>query len=280
MKTYNRAASLLGVLLLSGALAACGNESDSASQTPPADTAATNTDNANKDAAGSESSAIEDPATAEPDKAADTDKEEGADTDKSTEASEASGEDKGGAQAADDSEKKADNFAAKQKQADASKQGEKGAGADRLKTDKIQVVGGSAEEASAKLAEGYGYSLYVPEGFEFDADSNTLSSKDDPQLYAVIQPLEEGYAIASLRKQGEKELKTYGETSEIKGGDLPELLNASQLALKAEQGGTAYAYMLWETVDKGYILRVHLPEQSASADQQALLNAALSTIGD
>ncbi|MDO3410299.1 hypothetical protein QWJ34_11050 [Saccharibacillus sp. CPCC 101409] len=277
MKTYNRAASLLGVLLLSGALAACGNESDSASQTQPADTAATDTDNANKDAAGGESSAIEEPATAEPDKAADADKEEGSDAGKSAETS---GEDKGGAQAEGDSEKKADDFAAKQKQADASKQGDKGAGADRSKSDKIQVVGGSAEEASAKLAEGYGYSLYVPEGFEFDADSNTLSSKDDAQLYAVIQPLEEGYAIASLRKQGEKELKTYGETSEVKGGDLPELLNFSQLALKAEQDGTTYEYMLWETVDKGYILRIHVPEQSASADPEALLYAALSTIGD
>ncbi|NGZ77632.1 hypothetical protein [Saccharibacillus alkalitolerans] len=282
MKTYNRAASLLGVLLLSGALAACGSESEPASQTEPADSAATSND-----------AKIEDPATAPADdeEAAAEDKEAAAD-DKADPDAKAAGTDK--KDAAADKEAAADeakggkpsgeasgsgSAADKVAKVDVSKQGKKGQGADRPKTESFQVAG-SKETVTGKLQEGYGYALYAMDGLKFDAERNLLTMTSNPDYYATITPLEKGYTLAGLRKEGEKALKDYGTAKPLKEANIPAALSSSRLFLSAEGDAGTGQFALWETPGKGYKLEIHMPSGADAETFAPLAHASLSTLAD
>ncbi len=309
MKTYTRAASLLGVLLLSGALAACGNDSEPASQTEPAGTAATS---------GSDN--IEEPATAPADEASAGDKEAGAaDASDSKETAAADGKTSGdpasGDKASDDKaaagdtaddkkpaasggtdSKNADSKTADTKgsasgspgaaapdikPADKAKQGKKGAGADRPKTENFEVAGAaSTDNVTGTLQQGYGYAFYAMKGLKFDAENNLLTMADNPDYYATITPLAKGYGLAGLRTEGQTALKGYGKASELKGSQIPAALSSSRLFMSAEGNGGAGQFALWETQSKGYKLAIHIPE-GADADKFApLVYASLSTLAD
>lgn len=282
MKTYNRAASLLGVLLLSGALAACGNESDTASQSEPADSAAT-----------TNNSSIEEPATAptedeaaDDQAASDNKTTDGKTADDKTNASadEKSKDDEANSDAATDQESdsapKTATIAQKDP-ADASKQGEKGAGADRPKTETFQIAtADSTDSVTGKLQEGYGYALYAMEGLEFDAESNRLSMTSNPDYYAIITPLEKGYALATLRNEAKTALKAYGTPSVLKGEKIPAALSGSRLFLSAEnEAGTGQA-VLWETPSGGYDLKINIPTGEDADAFAPLVYASLSTLAD
>ncbi|MCQ4088256.1 hypothetical protein [Saccharibacillus sp. JS10] len=286
MKTYTRTASLLGVLLLSGALAACGNESNTAATNEPADSAAVSND-----------AGVKEPATASSDDKASTDEKANAD-DKGTDSDTATTDDKsddkatdsdkatsGGSQSTDadssdqDASESAANPAAAQDKdpANVEKQGEKGAGTDRPKTEKIQL---SSDTFGGKLEEGYGYSLYVTEGLKFDAERNRLSMASNPDYYAIITPLEKGYSLASLRTSGKKDLEVFGSPAELKGTKIPEALQRSRMFMSAEGDMGMGQYALWETPYKAYELKIRIPE-GADADKFApLAYASLSTIAD
>lgn len=281
MKTYNRAASLLGVLLLSGALAACGNESDSASQNKPADSAAVQNDN----------SSIEDPATApagDEEKAAD-DKAAADDTKAQgdTAAGGTTGAKDGGQGAADKGtdketgkDAKASDASAKaddEKPVDVSKQGKKGEGTDRPDTESFPIDG---KNVTGKLQEGYGYALYALDGLEFDAERNRLSLKSNPDYYATVTPLAKGYSLASLKKEGTAALEAYGKASEVKGSQIPASLSFSRLFMTAEGDNGTGQFALWETPAKGYKLEIHLPSGSEADSFAQLAYASLGSLAD
>ncbi|WP_172254544.1 hypothetical protein [Saccharibacillus deserti] len=297
MKTYTRAASLLGVLLLSGALAACGNESEPASQTEPAGTAATS---------GQDS--IEEPATAPAGEAAADDKTAAADTKEEA----PSGDKASGDSAADDKtasgdsadDKKAEAAAsgaadskntdskggassgagaaaADIKPADKAKQGKKGEGADRPKTESFEVAGASSTDSvTGKLQEGYGYAFYAMEGLKFDAEKNLLTMADNPDYYATVTPLAKGYGLAGLRKEGQTALKDYGKASELKGANIPAALSASRLFMSAEGDNGTGQFGLWETQNKGYQVQIHMPSGTESKTFGPLVYASISTLAD
>ncbi|GGO05314.1 hypothetical protein [Saccharibacillus kuerlensis] len=286
MKTYNRAASLIGVLLLSGALTACGNESETASQADPADDTTITAEN-NKEA-------VEDPAAADGDKADASNEASGEEADAaggggSEQAEDDSAKDnsaKGDADTSDadkagtDASKTgADASKADIEKADPAKQGKKGAGSDRPGTDSFNLIG-SGDTVKGKLVEGYGYALYAMEGFEFDAETNMLSMSDNPDYYAIVKPLESGYALATLRKQGQNELRQFGKVVELKGANTPEQLVRSRLFLSAEGGQGTHQYALWETPEKGYLLHIHMPEGADQKKAAELIYTSLSTIAD
>lgn len=275
MKTYNRAASLLGVLLLSGALAACGNESDSASQNKPADSAATQNDN----------SSIEDPATAPA-----GDEENPADDKAAADDTQAEGDTaaggttgtgaKDGGQGAADKDGKGSETSAKaddEKPVDVSKQGKKGEGTDRPDTESFPIDG---KNVTGKLQEGYGYALYALDGLEFDAERNRLSLKSNPDYYATVTPLAKGYSLASLKKEGTAALEAYGKASEVKGNQIPSSLSLSRLFMTAEGDNGTGQFALWETPAKGYKLEIHLPSGSEADSFAQLAYASLSSLAD
>lgn len=299
MKTYTRAASLLGVLLLSGALAACGNDSEPSAQTEPAGTAATS---------GSDN--IEEPVTAPADEASAGDKAAGAaDASDSKETAAAddktsgdkASDDKAAAGDAADDKKPAASGGTDSKTADAkdsasgstgaaapdikpadkAKQGKKGAGADRPKTENFEVAGAaSTDSVTGTLQQGYGYAFYAMKGLKFDAENNLLTMADNPDYYATITPLAKGYGLAGLRTEGQTALKGYGKASELKGSEIPAALSSSRLFMSAEGNGGAGQFALWETQSKGYKLAIHMPE-GADADKFApLAYASLSTLAD
>lgn len=280
MKTYNRAASLLGVLLLSGALAACGNESDTASQSEPADTTAT-----------SDNSTIEEPATAPADEEAAANEENGGDTaadstDAATDDPAATEEDESSDTAAGDTAATDDASSAtatidQDDPADASKQGEKGAGADRPKTENFEIAtADSTDSVTGKLQEGYGYAFYAMEGLEFDAETNRLSMTANPDYYAIITPLEKGYALATLRNEAKTALKAYGTPAELKGDKAPAALSASRLFLSAENEAGTGQFALWETPAKGYDIKINIPAGADAETFTPLVYASLSTLAD
>lgn len=275
MKTYNRAASLLGVLLLSGALAACGNESDSASQNKPADSAATQNDN----------SSIEDPATAPA-----GDEENAADDKAAADDTKAEGDTaaggttgtgaKDGGQDAADKDGKGSETSAKaddEKPVDVSKQGKKGEGTDRPDTESFPIDG---KNVTGKLQEGYGYALYALDGLEFDAERNRLSLKSNPDYYATVTPLAKGYSLASLKKEGTAALEAYGKASEVKGNQILASLSFSRLFMTAEGDNGTGQFALWETPAKGYKLEIHLPSGSEADSFAQLAYASLSSLAD
>lgn len=277
MKTYNRAASLIGVLLLSGALAACGNESDTASQADPADDTAIVAD---------DNTVIEDPAVVEGDAAdeeadavgggsesEDAKADDATSEDKSTD-TDAADTDASEEQAADEDMDKADI-----EKADPAKQGEKGAGADRPATNSFQLMG-SGDTVTGTLEEGYGYALYAMEGLEFDAETNMLSMSENPDYYAIIRPLESEYALATLRKEGQNSLRLFGKVIELQGANVPESLTRSRLYLSAEGGQGTHQYALWETPKKGYTLHIHMPQGADQEKVGKLFYTSLSTISD
>lgn len=259
MKTYNRAASLLGVLLLSSALAACGNESDSASQSEP-NTSTTATDNAS----------IKEPTTATPDEETSADQEtSGGNAADSTDA------------AATDDASSATATIDQDDPADASKQGKKGAGADRPKTENFEVAtADSTDSVTGKLQEGYGYAFYAMEGLEFDAETNRLSMTSNPDYYAIITPLEKGYALATLRSEAKTALKAYGTPAELKGDKAPAALSASRLFLSAENEAGTGQFALWETPAKGYDIKINIPAGEDAEAFAPLVYASLSTLAD
>lgn len=305
MKTYTRAASLLGVLLLSGALAACGNDSEPSAQTEPAGTAATS---------GSDN--IEEPATAPADEASADDKTAAADSKEDAAADDkTSGDPASGDKASDDKAAAGDSADDKKpaasggtdsknadsktsdakgsasgstgaaapdiKPADKAKQGKKGAGADRPKTENFEVAGAaSTDSVTGTLQQGYGYAFYAMKGLKFDAENNLLTLADNPDYYATITPLAKGYGLAGLRTEGQTALKGYGKASELKGSEIPAALSSSRLFMSAEGNGGAGQFALWETQSKGYKLAIHMPE-GADADKFApLAYASLSTLAD
>ncbi|WP_052091945.1 hypothetical protein NYE80_10000 [Paenibacillus sp. FSL H7-0357] len=69
---------------------------------------------------------------------------------------------------------------------------------------------GMAEEKTATLADGEGYSLYVFDIFTFDAASNRLSMKVDPDYYAEIEKLPSDFNLDLLEQEGRKELSATG----------------------------------------------------------------------
>ncbi|WP_172195358.1 hypothetical protein [Saccharibacillus qingshengii] len=301
MKTYTRAASLLGVLLLSGALAACGSESEPAAQTEPAGTAATS---------GQEG--IEEPATAPADEAAADDKEgdktaaadtkeEAASGDKASADTAADGKTAAGDSADDkkpeaaapgsadskntDSKGGASSdagaAAADIKPADKAKQGKKGAGADRPKTESFEVAGASSTDSvTGSLQEGYGYAFYAMKGLKFDAEKNLLTMADNPDYYATITPLAKGYGLAGLRKEGQTALKDYGKAAELKGANIPAALSASRLFMSAEGDNGTGQFGLWETQNKGYQVEIHMPSGTESETFGPLVYASISTLAD
>ncbi|GEM_PF-5395134 len=273
MKTSTRAASLLGVLLLSGALAACGNESDSASQKQPTDSTAAQTDKSAIEepatAAGDDKGAASDDKASAGDQKAEGDKAAGGTTG-ATDAGQ-SGKDNGGKTSG--SVSKADD----EKPVDVSKQGKKGAGTDRPKTESLQA---DSKTVQGTLQEGYGYSLYTAEGLEFDAERNRLSLKSNPDYYATITPLEKGYSLASLRKQGTSALEAYGKASEVKAGSIPAALSNSRLFMTAKNDAGTGQFALWETYAKGYKVEIHLPSGSEADSFAPLAYASISTLAD
>ncbi|CAM4042269.1 hypothetical protein [Saccharibacillus endophyticus] len=280
MKPYNRAASILGVLLLSTALAACGSESDSASQSEP-NTSTAATDKAN----------IEEPATATPDEEAAADQESGEEaaadsTDAATDDQAANETDKPSDSAADDAAATDDASSAtatidQDDPADASKQGKKGAGADRPKTENFEIAtADSTDSVTGKLQEGYGYAFYAMEGLEFDAETNRLSMTSNPDYYAIITPLEKGYALATLRNEAKTALKAYGTPVELKGDKAPAALSASRLFLSAENEAGTGQFALWETPAKGYDIKINIPAGADAETFAPLVYGSLSTLAD
>lgn len=280
MKPYNRAASILGVLLLSSALAACGSESNSASQSEP-NTSTTTTDN----------TSIEEPATATPDEEAATDQENGGD--QATDSTDATPDDSAAEETDQPSDSAADDTAAtddassasatiaQKDPADASKQGDKGAGADRPKTENFQIAtADSTDSVTGKLQEGYGYAFYAMEGLEFDAETNRLSMTANPDYYAIITPLEKGYALATLRNEAKTALKAYGTPSELKGEKVPAALSSSRLFLSAENEAGTGQFALWETPAKGYDIKINIPTGEDAETFTTLVYASLSTLAD
>ncbi|GGD80564.1 hypothetical protein [Paenibacillus nasutitermitis] len=131
----------------------------------------------------------------------------------------------------------------------------------------------------AKLQQGTGYSLYIFDGFTFDAAAGRLSLVSDSNYNVIIEPLPSEYSLESLRKQGDEELAKFGEVQDYSGELVEHPLGYAELYLQASGAEGIKDYMIWKSQSgKSYLFRLSNPKGEAAAQFAEPVQISLSTV--
>ncbi|CAH1208250.1 hypothetical protein [Paenibacillus sp. JJ-223] len=132
---------------------------------------------------------------------------------------------------------------------------------------------------TAQLHQGEGFSLYVFDGFAFDAEKGRLSLEKNADYYADIEPLPEGYNLEELRAAGEKELGAHGEVADYSGELVEHPLGFAALYLQTSGEGGVWDYMVWESeTGDAFLFRLHNPKEEEASDFASPVLVSLSTV--
>ncbi|OWA33962.1 hypothetical protein B9G55_16620 [Saccharibacillus sp. O16] len=150
---------------------------------------------------------------------------------------------------------------------------------ERPATETIEMMGdGMPDKREAKLQQGEGYSLYVFDAYTFDAAKNKLFLTAYPEYYVEIEKLPSDFNLDELRKEGQEELKKYGEVKEYAGDQLVEgpMYDARLVLQASDDKGGLYEYAVWEPEgENGYIFHIHSPSGEPS---ETFLTPALTSV--
>lgn len=137
---------------------------------------------------------------------------------------------------------------------------------------------GMAEEKTAKLAEGEGYSLYVFDIFTFDSASNRLSMKVDPDYYAQIEKLPSDFNLDILEQKARKELSATGKVTALSKEERDLRMSGLRLYLTATGSGLTRQTIVKEIDGKGYMIKLNIPQREASEGFGPHVYASLDSI--
>lgn len=137
---------------------------------------------------------------------------------------------------------------------------------------------GMAEEKTATLADGEGYSLYVFDIFTFDAASNRLSMKVDPDYYAEIEKLPSDFNLDLLEQEGRKELSVTGKVTALSKEERDLRMSDLHLYLTATGSGLTRQTIVKEIDGQGYMIKLNIPQREASEGFGPHVYASLDSI--
>lgn len=137
---------------------------------------------------------------------------------------------------------------------------------------------GMEEEKEAKLFHGEGYSLYVFDIFNFDADSNRLSMDYDENYNVEIVKLAPDYNLDQIRTEAEDELSDLGEVKEITGDELSEQMLEPSLYLFSRSSDLTNKIIVKEVDGTSYMFKVNLPHGEALEGFSPHANTSLNSI--
>ncbi|OMF95822.1 hypothetical protein [Paenibacillus sp. FSL R7-0273] len=150
------------------------------------------------------------------------------------------------------------------------------ASSERPQTQSFGEQEGGVPGQDGTLEQGDGYSLYIFDGYTFDAQTGRLSLTADSSYYAEIEPLPAGYDLAALKQQGQTELAGAKDYS----GELFEHpLRFAELYLQVSNEKGTEDYMVWKNeAGDAYLLRIHTPEGDSADQFSPWTTVSLSTI--
>ncbi|MDO3412569.1 hypothetical protein QWJ34_22580 [Saccharibacillus sp. CPCC 101409] len=152
---------------------------------------------------------------------------------------------------------------------------------DRPATETFPAGDGESGELTGTLEQGDGYSLYVMEGYTFDAAGSKLTLDANPDYFAEIEPLPSDFNVDAIRADATAELEKDGATvKEFDSDTLVEspMVNAS-LFLQASTDKLVRDYIVWEAQDaSGYIFHLSIPEEEEGQPFYIPVTTSLATI--
>lgn len=155
-------------------------------------------------------------------------------------------------------------------------------GTARPQTESFDLMAGEKDSPrTATLKTGKGFSLYVFEGFAFDAAKGRLTLAANPDYYVDIEPLPTDYDATKLRKAGEKELANAGKISDHSGELVEHPLGSAELYLQASSADGIRDYIVWKSqAGDRYLFRLHNPknDETLAANFSAPVLTSLSTV--
>lgn len=149
---------------------------------------------------------------------------------------------------------------------------------DRPLTRTFDALEGGVPAEEGTLMQGDGYSLYVFDGYNLDAQTGRLSLTEDSSYYAEIEPLPSGYDLAALEQQGQTELSAIGKPNNYSGELFEHPLGYAELYLQTSGAQGIEDYMVWKNeAGEAYLFRIHNPK-GETAEKFAWVMVSLSTI--
>ncbi len=139
---------------------------------------------------------------------------------------------------------------------------------ERPQTDSFELMTKDGyQQKTATLQQGESFSLYVFEGFRFDAASGRLTLTANEDYYVDIERLPADGDMESLRKSAEEELKAFGTVTEHSGELVEHPLGYAELYLQSTGEGGIRDYIVWEAEEGDrYLFRLRNPKgEEASA---------------
>jgi hypothetical protein len=153
---------------------------------------------------------------------------------------------------------------------------EKPSGTTRSQTESFDLITGPR---TATLHQGEGFSLYLFEGFVFDAAQGRLSLEKNSDYAVEIKLLPTDEDLSKLRAAGEEELAKAGEISDHSGELVEHPLGSAELYLQAVSGDGISDYIVWkaESGDR-FLFRLHNPKGEEASDFASPVLVTLSTV--
>ncbi|MFC4306790.1 hypothetical protein [Cohnella boryungensis] len=153
---------------------------------------------------------------------------------------------------------------------------EKPPGTARPQTESFDLITGPQ---AATLHQGDGFSLYLFDGFVFDADQGRLSLEKNSDYDVEIKLLPTDEDLSKLRAAGEEELAKAGKVSDYSGELVEHPLGSAELYLQAESGDGISDYIVWkaESGDR-FLFRLHNPKGKEASDFANPVLVTLSTV--
>ncbi|MFD0669915.1 hypothetical protein [Cohnella sp. GCM10027633] len=135
------------------------------------------------------------------------------------------------------------------------------------------------QSKTAALKQGEGFSLYTVDGFTFDSSSGRLALTADPEYYVDIERLQDGYDIAKVREETEKELNAFGAVSDYSGELVEHPLGFAELYLQSSGEKGIRDAIVWKAEDgASYLFRLHNPKGEEAPAFAGAIFVLLSTV--
>lgn len=137
---------------------------------------------------------------------------------------------------------------------------------------------GNEEQRPAKLVQGNGYALYVPEGFSFDPKENKLSMDVDPHYFAAISKAPADSKLEYLKFEADQELSDVGRVKELTGDEIAQPMRDAQLFMLGDGSLKDKEYIVKTFGGQEYIFRLEIPVGEPSEGFSPLAYGALNSL--
>ncbi|MFB9278667.1 hypothetical protein [Cohnella cellulosilytica] len=164
--------------------------------------------------------------------------------------------------------------------AESSAPSDQGSSTQRPQTASFELMTGEGyQPRTAELQQGAGFSLYVFEGFDFDAASGRLSLTAADDYYVDIEQLSADDDLETLRASAEQEFKELGGASDHSGELVEHPLGKAELYLQSSGEFGVKDFIVWESeAGDRYLFRLSNPKGENAPDFAEPAWVSLSTV--